>query len=110
MSSIAAEGMFGAMKPNGVIQDTVDEFVARTVDLYSNTSEWEAFQQQGFSILQSRFQKDLYLTNFKNRLEELLETLEIHRSQNFIGQMLSHHQMQSTKYMARWIEAKNSTP
>lgn len=110
MSSIAAEGMFGAMKPNGVIQDTVDEFVARTVDLYSNTSEWEAFQQQGFSILQSRFQKDLYLTNFKNRLDELLETLEIHRSQNFIGQMLSHHQMQSTKYMARWIEAKNSTP
>ena len=109
MSSVAAEGMFGTMNPNGVIEDALDEFVARTVALYSNASEWEAFQQQGFSVLNSRFKKDLHLTNFKNRLEELLETLETHRSQNFIGQMLSHHQMQSTKYMARWIEAKNKT-
>ena len=109
MSSIAAEGIFGTMNPNGVIEDTADEFVTRTVALYSNASQWEGFQQQGFYVLENQFKKDLHLTNFKNRLVELLETLETHRSQNFIGQMLSHHQMQSTKYMARWIEVKNRT-
>jgi len=108
MSSVAAEGMFGAMKPNGIIQDTISEFVARTVDLYSNSSEWEVFQNQGFSVLKHRFENTTHQTRFMNRVKLLLTTLETHRSQNFIGQMLSHHQMQSTKYMARWIEAKNS--
>ena len=108
MSSVAAEGMFGTMKPNGIIEDTVDEFVARTVDLYSNSLEWEAFQHQGYSVLKSRFEMTLHQTRFMNRTQLLLNTLDTHRSQNFIGQMLSHHLMQSTKYMARWIEAKNT--
>ena len=108
MSSVAAEGMFGTMKPNGVIEDAVDVFVTRAVALYSNASEWEAFQQQGFLVLKTRYEKELHLRSFMDRMNVLLETLDTHRSQNFIGQMLSHHQMQSTKYMARWIEAKNA--
>ena len=108
MSSVAAEGMFGAMDPNGIVEDTVDVFAARAVALYSKLPEWEAFQVQGFSVLKNRFEKELHQTNFINQVNTLLETLDAHRSQNFIGQMLSHHQMQSTKYMARWIEAKNA--
>lgn len=108
MSSVAAEGMFGTMKPNGIVEDTVDEFVARTVDLYSNSLEWETFQHQGYSVLKSRFEMTPHQTRFMNRTQLLLNTLDTHRSQNFIGQMLSHHLMQSTKYMARWIEAKNT--
>jgi hypothetical protein len=107
MSSIAAEGMFGDLPPNGIIENTSDAFVARTVALYSNASEWEAFQQQGFSLLKNRFEKSQHQKRFLNRVKTLQETLGAHRSQNFIGQMLSYHQMQSTKYMARWIEAKN---
>jgi len=42
------------------------------------------------------------------RIKSLLEHLEAHRAKNVIVQLLSHHQLQSTKYMARWIEAKNS--
>jgi len=109
MSSVAAEGMFGTLEPNGVIDDATDAFVARTVALYSNTTEWEGFQHQGFSILKNRFEKDQHQTRFMNRVKALQENLNTHRSQNFIGQMLSHHQMQSTKYMARWIEAKNKS-
>ena len=108
MSSVAAEGMFGTMKPNGVVDDAVDVFVASTIALYSNVLEWEAFQQQGFLILKNRFDKAQHQTCFLNRVNELLGILKTHRTQNFIGQMLSHHQMQSTKYMARWIEAKNA--
>ena len=107
MSSVAAEGMFGAMDPNGVVEDAIDAFVVRTVALYCDAAEWEKFQQQGFSILKNRFEKDFHQTNFMKRVKTLQGTLNSHRSQNFIGQMLSHHQMQSTKYMACWIEAKN---
>jgi len=35
-------------------------------------------------------------------------TIQSHRSDNFIGQLLAHHQFQSTKYMSRWIEVKNA--
>ena len=110
MSSVSAEGMFGTMKSNGVIEDTVDGFVAHAVDLYSNTSEWEASHKQGFSVLKNRFEKNIHLTNFMARLRVLQDTLETHRSHNFIGQILKHHQLQSTKYMGRWIEAKNGKP
>ena len=108
MSSVAAEGMFGSMKPNGVVEDTIDSFVAGTLALYSDAAEWEKFQQQGFSILKNRFEKNLHQTNFMKRVKTLQGNLNSHRDQNFIGQMLSHHQMQSTKYMARWIETKNT--
>jgi hypothetical protein len=30
-----------------------------------------------------------------------------HRLQNFVGSMLHHHSLASTKYMSKWIEAKN---
>jgi len=108
MSSVAAEGMFGSMKPNGFVEDAIDSFVVRTVALYSDAAEWGNFQQQGFSILKNRFEKKLHQTNFMKRVKTLLSNLDSHRDQNFIGQMLSHHQMQSTKYMARWIETKNT--
>ena len=36
-----------------------------------------------------------------------IERLTQHREQNVIGQLLNHHTLQSTKYMAKWIEAKN---
>ena len=107
MSSVAAEGMFGTTKPNGIIEDAVDAFASQAVSLYSNLSEWNAFQQQGFSVLKTRFEKDHHQTRFLNVVKAVQENLHTHRSQNFIGQMLSHHQLQSTKYMARWIEAKN---
>ena len=108
MSSVAAEGMFSTLEPNGIIEDVADVFVVRTVALYSDAAEWGKFQQQGFSILKTRFEKGHHQTRFLNRVKELQSNLNIHRTHNFIGQMLSHHQMQSTKYMARWIEAKNA--
>lgn len=41
------------------------------------------------------------------KIHEISGNLSSHRAQNFIGKMLTHHTMSSTKYMSRWIEAKN---
>jgi hypothetical protein len=43
-----------------------------------------------------------------NRIEALQLDLKTHRNQNFLGQILQHQTLQSTKYMSKWIEAKNS--
>ena len=109
MSSIAAEGMFGSLPPNGFFTDDPKLFVKQAIELYLNQSQWEACQNQGFSILKNRFDKLQHQSALHSRIESLTKNRSQHRTQNFIGQMLNHHLMQSTKYMARWIEAKNKT-
>jgi len=36
-----------------------------------------------------------------------LSNLSQHRKANFIGSVLQHHLLSSTKYMSKWIEEKN---
>jgi hypothetical protein len=41
------------------------------------------------------------------KLTQVETNLEKHRQEHFFGQVLYHHQMQSSKYMSLWIEEKN---
>jgi hypothetical protein len=43
----------------------------------------------------------------ENALEDKRIYFEKYRTENFTGLLLMHHSMQSTKYMSKWIEAKN---
>ena len=52
-------------------------------------------------------QKDLFEGIFVERLQHLLSNIEEHRRNNFYGALLQHHTLSSTKYMSKWIEAKN---
>ena len=63
---------------------------------------------KGYEIIEKRFKKELFTSDFMNRIEELQLDLKTHRNQNFLGQILQHQSLQSTKYMSKWIEAKNS--
>ncbi|WP_053978352.1 glycosyltransferase [Mangrovimonas xylaniphaga] len=108
MSPIAAEGMFAQLPPNGFITGTPQEFADQAVCLYKDKVSWEQSQEQGFQCLEKRFMQSQFEMPFMNRVEELLKTLPLHRQQNFIGSMLLHHSMQSTKFMSKWIEAKNA--
>jgi hypothetical protein len=76
--------------------------------LYTNKSLWETAQKNGYKILEKRFKKEVFATDFMNRIEALQLDLKAHRNQNFLGQILQHQSLQSTKYMSKWIEAKNS--
>jgi len=44
------------------------------------------------------------------RVNNTRHALAAHRQSSFIGGMLRHHSMRSTKYMSQWIEAKNRSP
>jgi hypothetical protein len=108
MSSIAAEGMFGDLESNGFVEDDVQGFVDSAVNLYSNADVWKLKQENGFKVLNQRFNKTEVEIEFNTKIEELSNTLKTHREVNFIGQLLMHQSLQSTKYMSKWIEAKNS--
>ena len=106
-TKMGAEGMNGNLDWNGFISEEND-FVEKAIELYTNKSLWETAQQNGYEMIEKRFKKKLYETDFMNRIEELKMDLKSHRNQNFFGQILKHQSLQSTKYMSKWIEAKNS--
>lgn len=107
-TEMGAEAMNGNLDWNGFITSDENEFVEKAVELYTNNLIWETAQKNGYEIIEKRFKKELFATDFINRIEELKMDLKRHRNQNFFGQILQHQSLQSTKYMSKWIEAKNS--
>jgi glycosyltransferase involved in cell wall biosynthesis len=106
-SSIGAESMCGQLSWNGFVEDNAEQFAIAAVQLYQDEIIWKQSQQNGFEIIKQRYLKELFADEFMNTIAELEMNLKKHRQNNFLGQMLYHHTMQSTKYMSRWIEEKN---
>lgn len=106
-TKMGAEGMNGVLDWNGFISDE-DDFVAKVVELYTTKTLWETCQKNGYEIIENRFGKESFASDFISKIENLLANLKTHRNQNLLGQILQHQSLQSTKYMSKWIEAKNS--
>ena len=106
-TKMGAEAMNGNLDWNGFITSDEDDFIEKTIELYTNKNVWETAQKNGYEIIEKRFKKELYETDFMNQVENLQKNLNAHRNQNFLGQILQHQSLQSTKYMSKWIEAKN---
>jgi hypothetical protein len=114
MSSIAAEGMFNIkerslseVEVNGFIENNSEAFAKKAIELHTNSEIWNQNQLNGFRILNKRFNTTDFESDFSNRISQLHESLKKHRQNNFIGQLFMHQTLQSTKYMSKWIEAKN---
>ena len=106
-STIGAEAMHGNFEWNGFITDNENEFIEKVVLLYQDENLWQKSQEKGFNIIENRFKKELFEPDFIHKIQEISENLELHRNQNFLGQILQHHTLQSTKYLSKWIEEKN---
>ncbi len=106
-SAVGAEAMHGNLDWNGFITDNETEFVEKAVLLYQDENLWRKSQENGFNLIENRFKKELFEPNFIYKIQEISENLESHRNQNFLGQILQHHTLQSTKYLSKWIEEKN---
>lgn len=106
-SAVGAEAMQGNFDWNGFITDNETEFVEKAVLLYQDENFWQISQENGFKIIENRFKKELFEPNFIHKIQEISKNLESHRNQNFLGQILQHHTLQSTKYLSKWIEEKN---
>jgi glycosyltransferase involved in cell wall biosynthesis len=106
-TTIGAEGIYGNLKSNGFIEDNPQEFATKAVQLYNNEVLWKEKQLNGFEIINTRFNKVSFEKDLIYKINETTKQLNDKRLNNFIGQMLQHHSIQSTKYMAKWIEEKN---
>ncbi|MEX0771423.1 MAG: glycosyltransferase family 4 protein [Balneolaceae bacterium] len=106
-TDIGAEGIAGKLEWSGRIANRTDEFVAAALELYNDREKWYRCQKNGIQIINSRFRKDRFGPELIRRILDIQEQLDKHRQKNFIGTLLMHHTMASTKYMSKWIEAKN---
>jgi len=106
-TTIGAEAMKGSLAWNGFIEDDLTRFVEKAAQLYQRQSEWQSAQKQGIQIINQRYASTAFTDAFLFKITELLLSLTKHRQNNFIGQILNHHTLQSTKYMSLWIEEKN---
>ncbi|AYN06229.1 glycosyltransferase [Flavobacterium sp. 140616W15] len=106
-TTIGAEAMNGDLPWNGFIIDDAEDFAKATVELYQDKNLWNEAQIKGIEIINTRYLKDDFATDFMEMIFHLQSNLKSHRDNNFIGSMLQYHTMRSTKYMSKWIEAKN---
>lgn len=106
MTSVAAEGIFNLMETDDCVLDNPKDYAKQAVLLYKDPSEWQFYSNNGFKVINERFQKEKFEKVLINTVENLSSNLARHRYENFIGQLLQHHTVQSIKYMSKWIEAK----
>ena len=107
-TAIGAEGMHGNQTWNGYITTTDDDFIEKAIELYQNETLWQQSQENGIELINKRFEKSLFENIFITKVNSLLENLSQHRNNNFLGQIFQHQTLQSTKFMSKWIELKNS--
>jgi Glycosyl transferases group 1 len=106
-TTIGAESMQGNLPWNGFVTDNPQTFAGHAVQLYQDKTLWQEAQQNGIAIINHRYLKVLFENDFKEKIDFLQTHLQQHRTTNFMGSLLQHHTLQSTKYMSRWIEEKN---
>lgn len=106
-TSIGAEAMHGNLPWPGAIEDDPGKFAKAAVELYREERKWLEVQQAGIQIINSLYDNETLCKRLVQKITELTLNLEDHRKENFIGQILHHHTAASTKFMGKWIEAKN---
>ena len=106
-TTIGAESMCDDLPWNGFIADESQAFADKAVELYQDKTLWLKAQENGFEIIEKRYLKSLFDDSFIQHILKTQTHLKQHRLYNFMGTMLQHHTLTSTKYMSRWIEEKN---
>jgi glycosyltransferase involved in cell wall biosynthesis len=101
-TTIGAEGI-----PNLHAYDDTISFTKCALELYSNKWTWLKSQQLQQQIIAAHFLKEQLAPLFFERIDDISHDLLQHRSNNFIGALLQHQTMASTKFMSKWIEEKN---
>jgi glycosyltransferase involved in cell wall biosynthesis len=106
-TAMGAEGMYGNLEWSGAIATHESDFINHAIQLYTEENQWKTAQKKGYEIIEKRFKTSLFAAYFMNKVYYLQENLNTHRNQNFLGQIVQHQSLQSTKYMSKWIESKN---
>ncbi|MEL1253401.1 glycosyltransferase [Flavobacterium sp. DGU38] len=104
---IGAEAMHAGLPWSGFIENDIEPFAKQAVLLYQDENTWKQSQKNGVIIINECYQKIKFSDKLIGAVNSLLTDSESHRLHNFMGSLLQYHTLKSTKYMAKWIEAKN---
>ena len=106
-TKIGAEGMHGNLPWNGFVKNDFKEFALKAITLYTDEKMWSSSQKNGTEIINQIYDRETLSQPFIKQIKTIQQHLETHRTQNFLGSLLQHQILQATKYMSKWIEAKN---
>ena len=106
-TDVGVEGMHADLPWSGKVSNDAESLAENAIALYTDKKLWTKCQRNGEAIINQLYDKNILEEKLLSRINETINSLEEHRAINFIGSMLMHHSMASTKYMAKWIEAKN---
>jgi hypothetical protein len=84
-----------------------EDFAAAALQLYREPEAWRIRQFEERALCRERFDSAHWLSRLVSIIQRVVDEKVQRRKQNFIGQMLRHHQHRSTEFMSRWIEYKN---
>jgi glycosyltransferase involved in cell wall biosynthesis len=104
---IGSEGMHNGLPWNGTVTDDWSTFARAAVELYQHREQWTTAQTNGTVMINTLYQKETLQPQLKIHFDEVGEQLNQHRDRNFIGRLLHHETLTSTKYLAKWIEEKS---
>ncbi|MBU3010195.1 glycosyltransferase family 4 protein [Polaribacter vadi] len=106
-SLIGVEGMTNELHWSGFVEDDFTVFSKMAVILYVEKNTWKMAQSNGVKIINATYNKQKIGKPFLNKIDVIKQNLEQHRTHNFLGSLLQHQTLQATKFMSKWIEAKN---
>ena len=109
-TEIGAEGICENSPWNGIIANDPENFAKAAILLYQDKEKWSLARKNGMAIINNNYNKAVLQQKLLERIEQLKKDLNSHRKHNFIGSMLLHHSLASTKFMSKWIEEKNTRP
>lgn len=107
-TSIGLEGIGNSDELNLFTQDEPIGFSNLAIELYLKYQKWKETQNMGTDLINKNFNKVVFGEELYEKIIELDKNLDQHRATNIIGGILAHHTLQSTKYLSKWIEAKNN--
>ena len=107
-STVGAEAMHGNHDWNGFITDNETEFVEKK-QFYSIKMKifGKNLKKTVIKIIEKRFKKNFLSPISFIKFKKFLRKFRITQKPKFLGQILQHHTLQSTKYLSKWIEEKN---
>jgi glycosyltransferase involved in cell wall biosynthesis len=106
-TAVGAEGFSEHRHFSGIVENRLESFASKTVQIYANEPFWKDKQAKGFSILKSSFSTQLHAEKFIDKIHYCINNQMEMRSKNLVGQLLKYHMFKSTKYMSLWIQEKN---
>ena len=107
-TKVGEEGMSLNILPIQSVENNDPKmFMDCAVQLYSKGELWNKAQKLGLESIHGKYSKTEHQEKLRKTLEYVRENIVEHRNRNFIGAIFQHQSMAATKFMGKWIEAKN---